>query len=222
MLREQPRRTSGRNAPPRQLYGDQQAYEQQQARLRLETTRALRQVAATVEPADSDYSDMEDEALPPPKRQRRNQENIPQWSQHLHDVHPPACAFKAQARTPTRTRSDKYTELGYLQLFLDPSLIDIFVKNTNKFAVMREAVEWTDVTTEEMWRYLAVRIRQGIVKLPTLHMYWQKSYRDSYISELSTRDRFMQLHRYFHISEPVPRGQKQTVVEKVADFYHQC
>ena len=212
MLREQPRRTSGRNAPPRQLYGDQQAYEHLQARLQLETARALRQVAATVEPADSDYSDMDDEAPPPPKRTRRNQENIAQWSQQLHDVHPPACAFTAQSQAPMQLRSERHTELGYLQLFLDPSLIDTFVENTNKFALMRGAVDWTDVDSDEMWRYLAVRIRQGIVKLPTLHMYWQHGYRDSYCGELLTRDRFMQLHRYWHIVEPVPRGQTQTVV----------
>ena len=215
-------RTSTRNAPPRRLYADQQAFEQQQASLRLETARALRQAAATVEPPDSDYSDLEDEAPAVSTRLRRGQENVPQWSQQLHDVHPPACSFTAKALTPRRRHSHPLTELGYLQVFLDPALIDTFVRNTNRFASERGAVQWTDVTSEEMWRYLAVRIRQGIVVLPTLHMYWQKSYADGYIGELMSRNRFTQLHRYFHISVPVPRGQKQTVVEKVTEFYHQC
>ena len=222
MLRPLQPRTSGRHAEPRRLYGDQQAYEQQQGQLRLETARALRQVAATVEPADSDYGDMEDEAPEVLTRPRRGQENIEPWSQQLRDVHPPACSFIAIALPPRSRRSQTLTELSYLQMFLDPTLVDTFVTNTNKFATLRGAVEWTEVTTEEMWRYLAVRIRQGIVKLPTLHMYWQHSYTDRYISELMPRNRFMQLHRYWHISEPVPRGQKQTVVEKVTEFYHQC
>ena len=186
------------------------------------TLHALRQVAATVEPADSDYSDMEDEAPAGPTRPHRGQENTPHWSRQLHDVHPPTCSFTATALQPRNRRSQQLTELGYLQAFLDPTLIDTFVINTNRFASEREAVHWTDVTSEEMWRYLAVRIRQGIVVLPTLHMYWQKGYADSYIGELMSRNRFIQLHRYFHISVPVPRGQKQTVVEKVTEFYHQC
>ena len=36
------------------------------------------------------------------------------------------------------------------------------------------------------------------------------------------RNRFTELHRYFHIVPPVPRGQRQNVVEKTAPFYHQC
>ena len=73
-----------------------------------------------------------------------------------------------------------------------------------------------------MWRYLAVRIRQGIVVLPDLHHYWVDDYSDSYITQLMTRNRFIQLHRYFHIAPPVPRGERQTAVQKTAPFYHQC
>ena len=47
-------------------------------------------------------------------------------------------------------------------------------------------------------------------------------YRDEYITQLMVRDRFMQLHRYFHIKPPVDRGVLQTVVEKTSMFYHQC
>ena len=114
------------------------------------------------------------------------------------------------------------TELGYLQLFLDPSMVDTFVTNTNLYAISRGATAWVPVTTEEMWRYLGIRIRQGIVPLPELHHYWEATYRDSYVSQLMPRDRFIRLHRYFHIIPPVPAGERQTVVEKTAPFYHQC
>jgi hypothetical protein len=67
-----------------------------------------------------------------------------------------------------------------------------------------------------------VRIRQGIVELPELRHYWSNEYRDGYISQLMSRNRFTQLHRNFHIAPPVPAGQRQTVVEKTAPFYHQC
>jgi hypothetical protein len=73
-----------------------------------------------------------------------------------------------------------------------------------------------------MWRYLAVRIRQGIVHLPELHQHWETAYRDQYIPTLVSRDRFMQLHRYFHIVPFVHREELQAVVQKTAPFYHQC
>ena len=57
-----------------------------------------------------------------------------------------------------------------------------------------------------MWRYLVRCIRQGIVVLSRLRHYWQADYRDAYVVQLMTRDRFKQLHRYFHIAPPVDRG----------------
>ena len=59
------------------------------------------------------------------------------------------------------------TQLGYLQQFIDHTLIDTFVTNTNLYAAARAATAWVPVTSEEMWQYLAVRIRQGIVQLPS-------------------------------------------------------
>ena len=137
----------------------------------------------------------------------------------LHDVHPPLCDAIPTVVLPRDPHRD---ELGYLQCFLNPALIDTFVTQTNQYAIDRRASAWLPVTTEEMWRYLAVRIRQGIVRLPELHHYWEATYRDTYISQLMTRDRFVQLHRCFHISSPVPCGRRQTVVEKTAPFYHKC
>ena len=134
-------------------------------------------------------------------------------------MHPPLYTDPPRVRLP---RHRPPTELGYLQCFVDQSLIDTFVTNTNVYAAARQIVAWVDVTAEEMWRYLAVCIRQGIVELPELRHYRSNEYRDSYITQLITRNRFSQLHRHFHIAQPVPVGQRQTVVERTAPFYHQC
>ena len=222
MSRPLQERKSERNREPRRLYADEQAYHRFQQQADAERHRAVRQAAETVEPSDSDEEELsagadsssDDDAKAPP-----NDENVGQWSQQLHDVHPPACSALPTVMLPHHRPP---TQLGYLQCFVDHELIDIFVTNTNLYAAARGAAAWVPVTSEEMWRYLAVRIRQGIVELPELHHYWEAAYRDSYITQLMTRDRFVQLHRYFHIVPPVPRNQKQTVVEKTAPFYHQC
>ena len=215
-------RRSERNREPRRSFADEQAYHRFQEAARAEVSRAIREAQATVEPSDSDESDIpsgDGSSSENEEKAEPNNENIAGWSQQLHDVHPPVCTVLPTVVLP---RERPPTELGYLQSFIDPSLIDTFVTNTNLYATTRRATAWEPVTTEEMWRYLAVRIRQGIVRLPELHQYWEAQYRDSYISQLMTRNRFLQLHRYFHIVPPVPRGQRQTVVEKTAPFYHQC
>jgi hypothetical protein len=215
-------RRSERNREPRRHFAEEQAYHQFRQAAEAEIQRQLREAAATVEPSDSDEEELpvdgdsssEDESKSP-----SNDENIEQWSEQLRDLHVPVCNAIPIVQLP---RPHPPTQLGFLQCFIDHALINTFVTNTNLYALVHETTPWVPVTTEEVWRYLAVRIRQGIVQLPELHHYWEASYRDSYISQLMSRDRFIQLHRYFHIVPPVPRSQKQTIVEKTAPFYHQC
>ena len=217
----QPRRSAREQAPTRS-YIDQQSYDRMHEQLAADVQRAVREAAATVEASDSDekelsyaeHSESEEE-----KKVPSNKENLPQWTEELHDIHPPVCDATPAVLLP---RVNLPLQLDYLQCFMDQVVIDSFVTNTNLYAISRQAVDWVPDTTEEMWRYLAIRIRQGIVVLPDLHYYWQAGYRDSYCAALMSRNRFCQLHRYFHIAPPVPRGQRQTVVEKTHLFYHQC
>ena len=215
-------RRSARHPEPRRLLAQEQALHRQQELEDQELQRALRAFADTVEPSDDSEHELADDdgdSSEDERKVRSDRENIVPWSQQLHNVHPPLCDVVPVVTLPAhRVR----TELGYLQCFIDPHMIKTFVDNTNQYATDRRAVKWDPVNTEEMWRYLAVRIRQGIVVLPDMHMYWQDGYRDAYITQLMDRDRFLQLHRYFHIAPPVPVGDRQTVVKKTDAFYHQC
>ena len=222
MSRPLQERRSERNREPRRLYTDQQAYDRFQQQEDAERERAIRDAATTIEASDSDEKELPEEDDSSSEEEAKaapNDENIAEWTEQLHDVHPPLCSASPTVVLP---RHRPPTQLGYLQQFIDHTLIDTFVTNTNLYAAARAATAWVPVTSEEMWQYLAVRIRQGIVQLPELHHYWEATYRDQYIPLLMSRDRFVQLHRYFHIVPPVPRDQRQTVVEKTAPFYHQC
>ena len=215
-------RRSARDRAPRRSLADEQAWEHHRQQEALEVARAIRQVAETVEPSDSSEEDMADDegsSSEDDQKTRRGQENIRPWVRELHDPTPTVYTDTPIVQLP---RHHQKTELGFVQCYLDPALMDMFVKNTNLYATARQARDWTPTNTAEMWRYLAVRIRQGIVVLPRLHYYWSAEYRDVYITRLMTRDRFEQLHRYFHIEPPVPRDQRQTVLEKTNHFYHQC
>ena len=215
-------RRSERTREPLRPYADQQAYDRFHAQAVAVVQRAVREAAATIEASDSDEGELpygEGSESEDDEKAQSNQENIAQWTQQLHDIHPPVCTADP---TVTLPRRGLLTQLDYLQCFIDEGLTNTMVTNTNLYAISRQAVAWVPVTTEELWRYLAIRIRQGIVVLPELHHYWEARYRDHYAPGLMSRNRFCELHRYFHIAPPVPRGQRQTIVEKTDPFYHQC
>ena len=215
-------RRSARNRPPRQAYADEQAYYRFQAETAAEVRRAIQQVAAIVEASDSDEEELpynEEDGSSDDEKAASDAENVAPWSSVIKDIHLPLCtAFP----TVTLPRHGLVTEFDFLQCFLDPVLIDLFVTSTNEYATARQATTWVPVTTGEMWRYLGIRIRQGIVVLPELHHYWEEDYRDAYCSQSMSRNRFLELHRYFYIEAPVPRAQRQTIIEKTHTFYHQC
>ena len=215
-------RRSERNRPPVRSYADEQALHRFNAEAAVEVRRAVRAVAATIEASDTEeeelpYNDRDDSS--DDEKATSEDENVAPWTSVIKDIHLPACTASPTVVLP---RHGLLTELDFLQCFLDPVMIDLFVTNTNLYAAARQAAAWVPVTTEEMWRYLGIRIRQGIVVLPELHHYWEADYRDSYCSQSMSRNRFCQLHRYFHIEAPLPREQRQTIVQKTHTFYHQC
>ena len=62
----------------------------------------------------------------------------------------------------------------------------------------------------------------GIVDLPSVHMYWEEGWRQPYVVEAFSRDRFTELLRYFHIAEPTPAGVRHTVIDKIKPLYDLC
>ena len=90
----QPRR-SARQSEPRRLLADEQAWARQQQEEAKEIERAIAEVAATVEPSDSDEheladgerSDSDDE-----QKDRAANENTPPWTWQLRNIRPPVCS----------------------------------------------------------------------------------------------------------------------------------
>ena len=211
-----------RNREPRRFLAGEQALHHRRQQEQQEIARVLRESVATVEPDDSSEDDLPSEegsSSEDDEKDGAGNETKPLWSRHLHDAHPALYNDPPLVQLP---RVRPQTELGYLQCFLDKMMIHTFVDNTNEYAAARQAPGWVEMTTPDMWRSLAQRIRQGTVLLPHLHHYWQDGYRDGYICQLVTRDHFMHIHRYIHIILPVDPGVRVTVVVKTAPLYHQC
>jgi hypothetical protein len=134
----------------------------------------------------------------------------------MHDIRYTPCTARAAVVLP---RNRDRSELGYVSCFLTDTLIDIIVTSTNAYALSLQASPAFTTDAAEMWRYIAARIRMGIARLPETAMYWQAEYRDSYVTQLFTRDRFEELQHYWHIAPPTPAGEKHNVVQKIAPLY---
>ena len=172
--------------------------------------------------SDSDESEHEPEDDPSSDEEVEGKGNIPPasgWLPNTHDVRSTPCTAHAAVVLP---RDCTRTEVGYFRCFITDTLIDIIVTNTNAYALSLAASPPFITDAAEMWRFIATRIRMGIAQLPEQAMYWQAQYKDSYVTQLFTRDRFLLLQRYWHVAPPTPPDEKHTVVQKTSPLYHHC
>ena len=172
--------------------------------------------------SDSHESEGEPEDDPSSDEEVEGKENIPPvsaWSRGTNSINSTVCTAHPTVVLP---RDRTHTELGYFRCFIADTLIDIFVTNTNAYAQSLAATPPLVTDAPEMWRFIAARIRMGIVQLPETRMYWQAEYRDTIVTQLLTRDRFDLLLRYWPIAAPTPAGDKHTVIEKIAPLYRDC
>jgi Transposase IS4 len=164
-------------------------------------------------PADDEDSSSEDE--------EEEKENTPPnsgWDKHTHDIKLPAFT---EPHGSTLPRNRHHSELGYLQ-FLTPELVSTMATNSNLYATSKGAAAGWATSAAELWRFISVHIFMGIVVLPSYKMYWEEGWRQQYVVEAFSRNRFKELLRYFHIAEPTPAGVKRTVIEKIRPLYDLC
>ena len=60
--------------------------------------------------------------------------------------------------------------------------------------------KWTQINIEEIMAYIGFMILMGLVPLPSIYDYWQsnKIFHYSPVADKISRDRFLDIHRYFH------------------------
>ena len=110
---------------------------------------------------------------------------------------------------PRVRMSPEHTAKDFFELFFDSTIMDMLVKQTNLNAERKRAGgqhrgKWHDVTVMELKAFIGLSFITGILRLPTLSMYWQKH--QSLIdvpafNEVMPRDRFFQINRYLHVCD---------------------
>ena len=80
-------------------------------------------------------------------------------------------------------------------------MISYIVESTNKYAVLKKSSFTTSFS--EILFFLGFIIYMGISSLPDVTMCWSKdsAYNRPFVSDRITKNRYMDLIRYFHISK---------------------
>jgi hypothetical protein len=215
------RRSTRIPAHPHRL-ADEQASHRYHAQDLLDLRRATEQSLAPDVDSESDEEALPVDESSSSEDEEEEKENIPPhlaWVEHTHDITLPPFTDQPASNLP---RHRAMSEIGYLQCFLPPSLISTIATNTNLYATSKQAPAGWATTPEEVWLFIAVHIFMGIFELPYLHMYWEGEWRQQYVIDAFSRNRFKELLRYFHIAEPTPVGVKRNVVEKIKPLYDHC
>jgi len=107
---------------------------------------------------------------------------------------------------------DEPKPVDFLSLFLHDELIDILVRETNRYATQHLASVqlgpqsrshmWTPTTVPEMKLFLAMTMLMGVVHKPTIDMYWTKSslFATPVFGNLLCRNRYCLILKFLHFS----------------------
>ena len=104
--------------------------------------------------------------------------------------------------------------VDFFKLFVDDDLVNCFVIETNRYAQQWiganpskmqkphcRVQNWTRVTKEEMYTFIATTLLMGLIKKPAIELYWSKDQlyvTPGFISAM-TRNRYQTILRFFHM-----------------------
>ena len=141
------------------------------------------------------------------------------WGQGAVDNEIPAFQVRPG---PVRVWGGESTPLTLFQLFWDDNLFD-FIKNmTNKNALVKRRAnpekhktKWSEIENiNEMKTFFGICVAMGILKLPEIHLYWQRKYSLLEIADWNQHmncDRFIAILRYLNFCDEEVESQPQQV-----------
>nr|XP_039250401.1 piggyBac transposable element-derived protein 4-like isoform X2 [Styela clava] len=122
--------------------------------------------------------------------------------------------FGGQRMVQNRQLNRTSTPLDCFFQFFNTAVLQFIVKMTNLNAVRKiqvaavtkniEEKEWKDVDVKEIKAFLGMIIAMGIIRLPNIHLYWQKKnwiFDVPSFNKIMPRDRFVEIHRYMHFCD---------------------
>ena len=132
------------------------------------------------------------DAIPPPPNY------VPLPHRQIH--RPPAIQL------PLHVKTDPYS---LFTLFLTEAHFEMIAANTNRYAELNNAGcegkrIWRPTSAGEIKVFIATFIYMGVVRLPAYEDYWSSKYGQFICAQHISLNRFEDLKRYMHISDPTP------------------
>jgi hypothetical protein len=126
----------------------------------------------------------------------RNPRFIPNWSKRSVHKRIRNVEWKGHISAPPENEIDPFE---YFCTFFSAELFEHIVKQTNMYAAQQGSRFITD--KNEIEQYIGVLLRMGIVRMPSLPMYWSQEMRYGPVADVISRNRFREIHRFLHFSD---------------------
>jgi hypothetical protein len=202
-------------------------YDEEQLSLQLQQEDELELCRALQHSLEDDVNDSTDEDIPPIELDSKEEEEhkeqpIVQESKGWSDVAstivvPPFTSFSGLARGNRITHSP----LSFFQLMLPLSLVHHIAVSSSNYAHSKHRHNGWCTTAAELYCFIAVQICMGIARLPQAHMYWNHTHHHPFVSSIMSRDRFIELQRYFYVTTPEQQQRCAGPLKKILWFIQQ-
>ncbi|KAK7499304.1 hypothetical protein BaRGS_00009564 [Batillaria attramentaria] len=132
------------------------------------------------------------------------------WTENDHSPERVPFTGNHGIRLNIAAKSEPYT---YFEKFVDDELLDMFVRETNRYA--RQCIEakgeniapksvfalWYPVSRVEMKVFLGLSLNMGLIWKPEIRQYWstRPAVHTPFFSKCMTRDRFLAILGFFHL-----------------------
>lgn len=95
---------------------------------------------------------------------------------------------------------EELSPLEYFRTFVTDELIRTIREQSSIYAHQKDGVT-LNTSVHEIEQFLAILLNMGIVKMPSIRLYWANECRFPPVADLMSRNRFMQLLKYFHMAD---------------------
>ncbi|CAM4735282.1 unnamed protein product [Leuciscus chuanchicus] len=125
------------------------------------------------------------------------------------DVAPKSLRFlPAREPGPQSSLADSHSPMSLFKLFFSESAVSNLCHNTNAHAARALAkgrkYSWTDVSVDELYRYIGLVFYMALVKMSSIADYWRQDslFSVPFPSTVMSRDRYRTISWNLHISHP--------------------
>jgi hypothetical protein len=101
-------------------------------------------------------------------------------------------------------------------------VISLICTQTNIYANQRMLVtpdpSWKPLLHEELKAWIGCLLAMGLSRKPNLKMYWDQTWKLSIVADRFTRDRFLSIKKYLHLSDNKSIvDQKDSISDRLAN-----